>query len=235
VNDGPAGVQTLLDEHQVLRHEVEVRRRDVLLALGDGDWPAAQLLRLVDYLHFELIDQAVNEERLLFPPTPEGRSDPRVAQLIEDHVELRDAADALARLAALPDEARDPAQVVTVLDELHEALDRHLADEESVLSPAGGWGVSDARHPYRPHQWYPLTEGPAVDADALPPEAATRLLIGRLTRMRPGERLEISSRSPLRELESAFARRRMSADYGWTVEDERPGRCRVSITRRRTP
>jgi hypothetical protein len=234
VSNGQPGVQTLVDEHQVLWHEVEVRRWDVLLALGDGDWPAPQLERLVDYLRFELIDQAVNEERLLFPPTAEGRSDPRFTQLIEDHVGLRDAADALARLANLPAEARDPALVVAVLDDLHEALDRHLADEESLLSPAGGWGVSVARRPFRPHQWYPLTEGPVVDADALPREAATRLLIARLTRMRPGERLEIRSTGPLRDLEAAFLRRRMNADYGWAVDEERPGRCTVSITRRPT-
>lgn len=232
MNDGQAGVQTLVDEHQVLWHEVEVRRRDVLLALGDGDWPAAQLGRLVDYLRFELIDQAVNEERLLFPLTADGRPDPRVAQLLEDHLRLRDAADALAGLATLPAEAQDPQLVVGVLDDLHEVLERHLADEETVLSPAGRWGVSVARRPFRPHEWYPLTEGPVVDADALPREAAARALIARLTRMRPGERLEIRSAGPLRDLEAAFLRRRMTSDYGWAVDEERPGRCRVSITRR---
>ena len=39
------GGQTLVDEHRVLWHEIEVRRGEVLQALGDGDWPAAQLVR----------------------------------------------------------------------------------------------------------------------------------------------------------------------------------------------
>ena len=117
-----AGGQTLVDEHRVLWHEIEVRRGEVLLALGDGDWPVSQIGRLVDYLRFELLDQAVNEERLLFPLTPGKWRDPRVAQLLEDHVVLRDATNALADLATLAADARDPARVVAVLDDLHEVL-----------------------------------------------------------------------------------------------------------------
>lgn len=226
------GGQTLVDEHRVLWHEVEVRRGEVLSALGDGDWPVPQIARLVDYLRFELLDQAVNEERLLFPRTSERRPDPRVARLLEDHVGLRDATNALAGLATLPVEERDPASVVTLLDDLHEALGRHLDAEEAILSPVGEWGVSAARRPFRLHEWYPLTEGPVVDADALPREVATGLLLERLTRLRAGEQLEIRSSTRLRDLEDAFRRRGMAADYGWAVDEERPGRCRVSITRR---
>lgn len=227
-----AGAQTLVDEHRVLWHEIEVRRGEVMVALGDGDWPVPQLARLVDYLRVELLDQAVNEERLLFPLTSGKLTDPGVAQLLEDHVDLRDATNALAGLAGLPEDARDPALVVSLLDNLYEVLDRHLKAEEAILSGAGEWGVTAGRRPFRPHQWYRLTEGPVLDADTLPPEAATDLVLERLSRLRSGEQVEIRSSVPLRHLEGAFTRRGMTADYGWTVEEERPGRCRVSITRR---
>ena len=101
-----------------------------------------------------------------------------------------------------------------------------------MLSPVGECGVTAARRPYRPHDWYPLTEGPVVDADALPREAASDLVLERLTRLRAGERVEIRSSTQLRDLEGAFQRRGMTADYGWAVDEERPGRCCVSITRR---
>ena len=227
-----AGGQTLVDEHRVLLHEIEVRRGEVLLALGDGDWPVSQIDRLVDYLRVELLDQAVNEERLLFPLAPGTWRNPRVAQLLEDHVVLRDATNALADLATPVVDARDPARVVAALDDLHEVLDRHLDAEEAVLSAVGENGVTAARRPYRPHDWYPLTEGPVVEADALPREVAADLVLERLTRLRSGERVEIRSSTPLRDLEGAFQRRGMTADYGWAVDEERPGRCRVSITRR---
>lgn len=227
-----AGGQTLVDEHRMLWHEIEVRRGEVLVTLGDGDWPIQQIARLVDYLRVELLDQAVNEERLLYPLTSEERPDPRVAQLLEDHVDLRDATNALSGLAGLPVEGRDPALLISGLDTLYEVLDRHLQAEEALLSTAGEAGVSAGRRPYRPHQWYSLTEGPVVDADALPRDVATDLVLERLTRLRSGEQVEIRSSSRLRDLEGAFRRRGMTADYGWSVDEEGPGCCRVSITRR---
>jgi hemerythrin-like domain-containing protein/uncharacterized protein (DUF2249 family) len=225
-------METLADEHRVLWHEIEVRRAEVLHALGGGDWPVSQLVRLVDYLRSELLDQAVNEERLLFPLTSGKRTDPGVAQLVEDHVDLRDATNALAGLAVLPDDTRDPARVIAVLDDLDEVLERHLDAEEAILSGTGERGITSGRRPFRPHEWYPLTEGPVVDADTLPREAATDLVLERLSRLRSGEHVQIRSSARLHGLEAAFQRRGMTADYGWAVDEDGPGRCRVSINRR---
>jgi uncharacterized protein (DUF2249 family) len=232
MGDTQAGGQTLADEHKVLWHEIGVRRGEVLQALGDGEWPVPQLARLVDYLRSELLDQAVNEERQLFPLTS-VQPHPGLAQLLEDHVDLRDATNALDGLASLPEDARDPSRVVALLDELDEVLERHLQAEEAFLASAGGWGITAGRRPFRPHEWFRLTEGPVVDADALPREAATDLVLERLSRLRSGEQVEIRSSAGLRALEGAFQRRGMTADYGWAVDEERPGRCRVRITRRR--
>jgi len=232
VRNDQIGAQTLVDEHSMLGHEVQVRRTEVLRALGDGRWPSTEIAQLVDYLRYELLDQAVNEERLLYPLTSEGGRDPRFAQLLEDHVALRDRTNALAVLATLPADARDPGVVVRLLDELEQLLDRHLEDEEAVLSPVSAWGVSSARRPFRSHEWFRLTEGPVIDADELPRDAAVTLVLERLTRLRAGDQVEVRSSARLHDLEGAFQRRGMSADYGWAIEEERPGRCRVSITRR---
>ena len=44
----------------------------------------------------------MNEERLLFPLASGQQPDPRVGRLLEDHVDLRDATNALAGLARCP-------------------------------------------------------------------------------------------------------------------------------------
>lgn len=224
--------QTLVDEHSMLGHEVQVRRTQVMRALGDGRWPITEIAQLVDYLRYELLDQAVNEERLLYPLTSEKGRDPRFVQLLDDHVALRDRTNALAALTTLPADARDPGLIVRLLDELEQMLDRHLEEEEAVLSPVSPWGVSSARRPFRSHRWFRLTEGPVIDTDELPRDAAVTLVLERLTRLRAGDQVEVRSSTRLHDLEGAFQRRGMSADYGWAIEEERPGRCRVSITRR---
>src|SRR4051794_10443924 len=68
----------LADEHAVLLDEVRYRNHAVLSALGEGRWPDRELEALVDYLRYEVLDQAVTEERLLFPLTAAGLADASV-------------------------------------------------------------------------------------------------------------------------------------------------------------
>src|SRR3954465_14275597 len=65
----------LADEHAVLLDEVRYRNHAVLSALGEGRWPDREVEALVDYLRYEVLDQAVTEERLLFPLTGESLAD----------------------------------------------------------------------------------------------------------------------------------------------------------------
>lgn len=221
---------TLADDHAVLRQEVSVRRQRVLAALGEGRWPDGQLASLVDCLRYELLDQAVNEERQLFPRTPAGLCDERVRHLVDDHVRLRDLTAALADTAHLAEGARDPAAVITLLDALDVTLEQHVRDEEQTLSE-----VAEAQVPgLGSHEWFPLTEGPIVDRDRLPRAGAADAVIERLTRMRPGERVEVRSHRPLGDLEEAFTRRGMTSEYGWTYDEEGPHRWRVVVVRRPT-
>lgn len=221
--------QGLASEHAELLREVRARAMAVRDALAVRQWPAATLAGLVGYLRYELLDQAVHEERLLFPLGTEGRrSDPRLVQLAQDHVRLRDLTDVLAAGA----EAGDADGVTATLDALTATLDQHVADEEDILSGAAHAGVECMRQPVRRHEWFRLTEGPVLDMDRLPQGFAVPVVVDRLTRMRPGERIEIRSRRPLEALFAALYRRRMSADYGWTYLQEGPDLWAATITRR---
>lgn len=227
--EAPTTRQGLASEHAELLGEVRARAIAVRDALAARQWPAATLAGLVGYLRYELLDQAVQEERLLFPLGTEGRrSDPRLVQLAQDHVRLRDLTDVLAAGA----ETGDTEGVTAALDALAATLDRHVADEEDVLSGAAEAGVESVRQPAHRHEWFRLTEGPVLDTDRMPQGFAVPLVVDRLTRMRPGERLEIRSRRPLEALFAALYRRRMSADYGWTYLHEGPALWAATITRR---
>ena len=84
----------------------------------------------------------------------------------------------------------------------------------------------------RPHQWYPLTEGPVIDLDALPAGQATDAAVDRLLRLHRGERVELRSAS-----DPCPVWRRMDGlspgGYGFAYLQEGPGRWRVQVTRRR--
>lgn len=231
----PAPMHRLADEHTVLQREVERRGQRVLDVLGEGRWPAEEVQGLLGYLRYEVLDQAVNEERLLYPLTEEGFADPRIQQLVDDHVQLRDMADRLAELVDGTDGERDAERLTGTMQELRERLDRHLRNEQQVLQPVADTGVEPIRQPFRSHEWYALTEGSVVDMDRLPRAFGHSAVLDRLARMRPGERLEISSGARLRTLQELLSRRGMADVYGWAYLEEGPQRWRAEVTRRSGP
>lgn len=228
----PAPAHRLADEHAVLQQEVERREQRVLDVLADGRWPAEEVRGLLDYLRYEVLDQAVHEERLLYPLTEEGFADPRIQRLVDDHVQLRDIADRLAGLAAGASDERDAQQLAGTVRELRDRLDQHLRNEQEVLQPVADTGVEPIRQPFRSHEWYALTEGSVVDMDRLPRAFGHSAVLDRLSRMRPGERLEISSGARLRTLQELVSRRGMADVYGWAYLEEGPQRWRAEVTRR---
>ena len=228
----PPSPSRLADEHALLQREVERREQRVVAALARGQWPAEEVQELLDYLRYELLDQAVNEERLLYPLTDEGFADERIQQLVADHVRLRDLADRLATVVSPHVEAGDSDQLRATLTELRECLDGHLSNEEEVLKSVSETGVELIRQPYRSHEWFTLTEGAVVDMDRLPRAFAHTAILDRLTRMRPGERLQITSGEPLRILRELLTRRGMLGIYGWAYLEEGPDRWRAEVTRR---
>ena len=103
--------------------------------------------------------------------------------------------------------------------------------EQAVLAIATSDGVESRRHPFRCHLWFPMTEGPEVDLDALPREFAHRAALERFSRLRAGERLLVTSELELESLWSVLACRR-PGEFGWRYLEEGPQRWRVEVTRR---
>jgi uncharacterized protein (DUF2249 family) len=225
------GNHALADEHAVLLQEVRHRERAVRAALGAGRWPDREIEALVAYLRYEVLDQAANEERLLFPLTPEGIGGKRIHALVEDHVQLRDLTDGLVAAGTADDARRDPRALVDLLDDVDERLDRHMRAEQALLSPTTTDGVESSRRPFRCHLWFPLTEGSVLDLDVLPPEFAHRAALERFSRLRPGERLRVRSGRELESLWNVLACGR-PGEFGWAYLQEGPDQWRVEVTRR---
>jgi uncharacterized protein (DUF2249 family) len=225
------GEHPLADEHAVLLHEVRTRGRTIRAALSEGGWPDREVAGLLDYLRYEVLDQAVTTERLLFPLIGEGLADSRIHQLVDDHVHLRELADQLANMATANGVRSEAGDLVELLDALDEFLDRHMRTEETLLSGTTSAGVESLRQPFRCHLWFPLTEGSEVDLDALPREFAHRAALERFSRLRPGEKLLLRSNRELGGLWDVLSYGR-PGEYGWAYLEEGPKRWRAEVTRR---
>jgi uncharacterized protein (DUF2249 family) len=218
----------LADEHAVLLDEVRSRDHAVRAALGEGRWPDREVEALVAYLRYEVLDQAVSTESLLFPLAGKGLADARIHRLVDDHVRLRDLTE---QLTAAGRARPEPGALVGTLDTLVEFLDRHMREEEAALSAATVAGVESLRQPFRCHLWFPMTEGPVVDLDVLPHEFAHRAALERFLRLRPGEQLVLRSRHELGGLWSLLAAR-LPGEIGWVYLEEGPERWQAEVTRR---
>lgn len=219
-------------EHAILLQQVGRYEDQVLRVLDGGGWPQQELRELSDYLRYELLDQAVQEERLLFPLADGGFSNVDVQRLIGDHVALRSAADQLAEAVAAGPREQDADRLTDFLRSLRQLLDRHLAHEQRVLGAVTPEGVEQRRQPRWSRELYQLTAGPVLDLDVLPAEFTSRAAMERLARLAPGEAVEVRSSTALSVLRALVANR-WGADYGWSCLEEGPHRWRAEIVRRR--
>lgn len=218
---------TLADEHALLLEQVKIRADDVLAVATANRWPARELRRLLAYLHAEVLRQASDEEMLLFDNL--GAS-PGQGGLGRDHVHLRDAIDMLERAAA--DQGTwSTARLAAVIRDLVGQLERHLAAEERLVAARGVPDQVQALTSLggHPHEWYPLTEGPVVDLDALPLGQVIDAITDRLLRLRPGEQVELRSGH-----DPWLVWRRMDevspGGYGFDYIEEGPDYWRVQVT-----
>jgi hypothetical protein len=225
---GPtARPMTLAEEHALLLWQVTARTEDLLTAVADGRWPAAELAALAGYARAEVLRQASDEEALLFP----AASAREVAGLARDHARLRSAADSLARAAA-GEQPMSLAQVATAARDFAAQLERHLRAEDKLLASQRSQGVPGvAALGGHPHGWYPLTEGPVVDLDTLPLGQAVAAAVDRLLRMRRGEQVELRSGADLDQVWREISEL-SPGGYRFTVLQDGPDRWRMRVTRR---
>jgi hypothetical protein len=224
--EGPP--RTLAEEHLLLLWQVTARAGELLIAAASGRWPEAELASLASYAQAEFLRQASDEETLLFPAS----LSPATGKLAQDHARLRAGAELLARAAA-GEQRLSPGQIAAASRDFLDQLEYHMSAEEKLL----GTGQAARCVPAitalggRPHDWYPLTEGPVIDLDALPLGQAVAAAVDRLLRMRHGEQIELQSGADLspvwREMDQ------ISPGGYWFVSiEDGPGRCRMRVTRR---
>jgi hypothetical protein len=165
---------------------------------------------------------------LLVPAGPSAA----VAALARDHARLRAGADLLQR-AASGEQDLASGQLAAAARDFVTQLERHLSAEEAMLAAADPPGTVAATTALgsHPHEWYPLTEGPAIDLDALPAGQAVAAAVARLLRLGSGEQVELQwgrDLSPVwREMD-----RLSPGGYGFVSLQDRPGRWRMRVTRR---
>ncbi len=219
---------TLAEEHVLLLWQVTASAEKLLTAIEHGRWPGAELAALAGYAQAEVLRQVSDEEALLFPAVPAQTA----AGLARDHVRLRAAAELLTRVAA-GEQPMSPAQLAATVRDFVVQLERHLRNEDDLLAP--GRAPQDVPGTVHlgghPHEWYPLTEGPVVDLDALPPGQAVAAAVDRLLRMRRGEQVELQSGTDLNPVWREMTK--LSPDgYRFAVLQDGPARWRMQATRR---
>lgn len=217
---------TLADEHVLLLWQVTARAGELLAAAARGRWPGAELASLAGYARSEVLRQASDEETLLFPAS----SSPVATRLARGHARLRAGTGLLTR-ADTGEQILSPGQLAAAARDFVVQLEHHMSTEEQLLkSGRASHGVpSVAALGGHPHNWYPLTEGPVIDLDALPVGQAVAAAVDRLLRMRHSEQVELLSGADImpvwREMNE------LSPGGYWFVSlEEGPGRWRMRVT-----
>ena len=210
---------TLAEEHGLLLRQVAVRAEELLAVTADGGWPARELQALLTYMRVEVLRQAADEERLLFPSYGSSAALDRLTEILA---------------AAATDEGPHiPADLAATTRDLLAHLERHLDSEEAVLAAnrAPGEAPGTTVVTRRPHAWFALSEGGVIDLDPLPAGQLVDAVVDRLVRLRSGERVELhSSRDPYAVWQRMD--RACPGDYGFDYLHDGPDRWRVQVTRR---
>jgi uncharacterized protein (DUF2249 family) len=220
---------TVAEEHGLLLRQVAALVEELLAVTAHGGWPARELQALLTYMRVEVLRQAADEERLLFPSYGSSAALDRLGR---DHTILHLITEMLA--AAATDEGPHiPADLAATTRDLLAHLERHLGSEEAVLAAnrAPGEAPGTTVVTRRPHAWFALSEGGVIDLDTLPAGQLVDAVVDRLVRLRSGERVELhSSRDPYAVWQRMD--RACPGDYGFDYLQDGPDRWRVQVTRR---
>ena len=208
----------LSDDHSVLLWQTCAYADDLTNAARDGRQLIPAHDAMLEFLHYRLLPYLGEEERQL--PPERLRDEHMRWLLIADHDRLRDDVDNI--------EASRSRQLLTLAAQaLVHRLDRHVHREQVWVAEPD----SDLSGAVAPDWALPLLLTDEVDVDALPREHRDRLVLQRLTWLRPGDVVDLDSAHDLDQL----WRRQYARDpdrYVWVFEQIGPPRWRARVTRR---
>ncbi len=208
----------LSDDHSVLLWQTCAYADDLTDAVREGRRLVQAHDAMLEFLHYRLLPYLGEEERQL--PPERLRDEHMRWLLIADHDRLRDDVDTL--------ETSRTRQLLTLATQaLVHRLDRHVHREQVwVAEPAGA-----RSGPVVPEWALPLLLTDPIALDALPAEHRDRLVLQRLTWLRPGEVVHLESSRDLHPLwQRQFARDHDG--YVWVHDEIGPPRWRAQVSRR---
>lgn len=221
------GSATLTAQHAELLSAVATRTADLLAEADQGRWPQRELEQLLDYLHLEVLRQMVDEEWLLFCDSHHHPQ--KLTQLRQGHLDIRLAVEGLADAAAGA-RPQSPTQLAAATRDLLTKLRTHVDAEDRILA-AGTEPPSTSALGSTPHSWYEFTSGPLIDMDNLPGPHGVDAALGRILRLRGGEKVDLQASSDPRPIWRQLA---MADPGGYTFRylQHGPPHWRVQIERR---
>jgi uncharacterized protein (DUF2249 family) len=224
---------TAEDEDAELLWQATARAEEFLDALAANRSTAADLRALLNYLRDVVLTRISEEERYVLPSLGQaGTQEAHLARLREDHLSLRDDIDELAEASA-PHSVSSADQLAGITRRLIVRLEDHLRREAATLAEVSiGYRPSASAWAATTH-WYPLTEGPVIDLDTLPPDRAHEAVLNRLTSLRAGEHVELHGHNEPDRLWERL-QRRAPGDYTWRPHVDEQNGWRVLVTRRPT-
>lgn len=188
--EASAGGATWDDEDASILWQATARGDALMRDLARGRDIRADVEALLGYLREVVLMRIADEDRHALPVLRRAHPDaPELAALQRQHLQLRSDIDDLAS-AAQGHIARE--ELAGVIRRLVNHLETHLTSEAAVLHRSHDIAANERMWVAASH-WYPLIEGPVIEMDRLREDQAESAVLNRLTRLRPGEQVELRS------------------------------------------
>jgi uncharacterized protein (DUF2249 family) len=213
--------------HAQLLTEILARADDVTRQTDAGSWPCAELDRLLNYLHLQLLGQIADEQWLLFRHLHRDR--PALTAALQGHEELRDQVTFLADAAHAP--RQSPRLLGALVRRLLSTLRNQFAQESRAIH---GVNPAPPTSPlgYVPLDCFPALQGSSIDLSTLPPVRGVNAVLARIMKLAPGDTVEVQANTDLTLFEDRL-RTLVPGRYEHTLLQHGPPRWRMRILRRR--
>ena len=225
-NDQPAASSAADDEDTCILWQATARADALMADLARGRDTVEDLDVLLGFLREVVLARITDEDRHVLSALRQNPgNDAVLEELARQHLQLRSDIEDLA--AASQDQpARE--ERARLIRSLLRHLEDHLAAEAPLLHT-----VNAGRDWVAANHWFPLTEGPVINIDALRHDQADGAVLNRLTRLRPGEELVLRGRHDPHPLWLRL-QQRDPGGYSWEATQDSDGTWSVRVVRRVT-